>query len=125
MGDSRVTQRKEQAANASRERKNRTGRITIRLTGEEYSQVRNDAGIAGLTMAAFGRRRLLGARVASKADLAVLAELRRLGGLLKHVHNESRGAYSALTAQTIRDLSAYVRTLTAKQQNNSNAEANQ
>ena len=84
------------------------------MTGEEYSQVRNDAGIAGLTMAAFGRRRLLGVRVASKADLAVLAELRKLGGLLKHIHNETRGAYSALTAQAIKDLSAYVRALTAK-----------
>jgi hypothetical protein len=124
MGDSRMTLRKGQAANASRKRKNRTSRITIRLTGEEYSQVRNDAVIAGLTMAAFGRRRLLGARVASKADLAVLAELRRLGGLLKHIHNETRGAYSSLTAQAIRDLSAYVRTLAAKHQNNSNTEAN-
>jgi hypothetical protein len=76
-------------------------------------------------MAAFGRRRLLGARVATKADLAVLAELRRLGGLLKHVHNETRGAYSALTAQAIRDLSAYVRSLAAKHQDNSGTEASQ
>jgi hypothetical protein len=52
--------------------------------------------------------------VASKADLAVLAELRRLGGLLKHIHNETRGAYSALTAQAIRDLSAYARALAEK-----------
>jgi hypothetical protein len=125
MGDSRVARRKGQEANASRERKNRTSRITIRLTGEEHSQVRNDAGIAGLTMAAFSRKRLLGAHVASKADLAVLAELRRLGGLLKYVHNETRGAYSALTAQAIRDLSAYVRVLTAKHQDNASTEDNQ
>jgi hypothetical protein len=63
--------------------------------------------------------------VASKADLAVLAELRRLDGLLKHVHNETHGTYSALTAQTIRDLSAYVRALTAKHRENSNSEDSQ
>jgi hypothetical protein len=55
--------------------------------------------------------------VASKADLAVLGELRRLGGLLKHVHNESHGAYSTITAQAIKDLSAYARALTEKQRN--------
>jgi hypothetical protein len=70
--------------------------------------------VCGLSLAAFARKRRIGARVASKADLAVLAELRRLGGLLKHIHNETRGAYSALTTQAIKDLSAYVRALTAK-----------
>ncbi|MDR0653641.1 MAG: MobB mobilization protein [Synergistaceae bacterium] len=67
--------------------------------------------ICGLTVSALARKRLLGQHVASKTDLAILAELRRLGGLLKHVHNESLGAYSALTAQAIRDLSAYARAL--------------
>jgi hypothetical protein len=55
--------------------------------------------------------------VASKADLAVFGELRRLGGLLKHIHNETRGAYSSLTAQAIKDLSAYARVLTEKRRN--------
>jgi hypothetical protein len=43
--------------------------------------------------------------------LAVLAELRRLGGLLKHVHLETRGTYSELTANAIRALEAYAREL--------------
>jgi phosphate uptake regulator len=73
----------------------------------------NELEVCGLNISALARSRILGIRVASKADLAVLAELRRLGGLLKHVHNETRGAYSALTAQAIKDLSAYVRALTA------------
>lgn len=66
----------------------------------------------GLTVSALTRKRILGEHVASQADLAVLSELRRLGGLLKHIHNETRGAYSALTAQALKDLSAYVRKLT-------------
>jgi hypothetical protein len=41
----------------------------------------------------------------------VLAELRRLGGLLKHVHLETRGAYSQDTANAIRALESYARAL--------------
>ena len=119
MGDTRVPKREIQT-----KKENKTSRLSIRFTETEHSHVKNEAVLSGLTAAAFARKRILGARVASKADLAVLAELRRLGGLLKHVHNESRGAYSALTAQAIRDLSAYVRELAAKSQNNSGSEAN-
>jgi hypothetical protein len=54
---------------------------------------------------------VLGKRVAAQADMAVLAELRRLGGLMKHVHLETRGAYSGLTANAIRALEGYARTL--------------
>jgi phosphate uptake regulator len=100
----------------------RTRRICVRLSEGEYQSVNQDLEVCGLTVSAFARKRILGERVASHADLAVLAELRRLGGLLKHVHNETRGAYSALTAQAIRDLSAYVRELTAKHRNNSKSD---
>ena len=109
MGDTRVPKREIQT-----KKENKTSRLSIRFTETERLRVKNEAVLSGLTAAAFARKRILGARVASKADLAVLAELRRLGGLLKHVHNESRGAYSALTAQAIRDLSAYVRALSEK-----------
>jgi hypothetical protein len=106
------------------EKENRTSRISIRFTKTEYARVKSEARLSGLTVVAFARKRIFGARVASKADIAVLAELRRLGGLLKHTHNETRGAYSALTAQAIRDLSAYVRSLTAKHHNDASSEAN-
>ena len=46
-----------------------------------------------------------------KTDLRVLAELRRLGGLLKHIHNETRGMYSARTAEAIGALTACAREL--------------
>jgi hypothetical protein len=107
----------DKVGNKSTKRENLTRRITFRLSESEYAQVSDELAVCGLSLSAFARRRFLGQRVASKADLAVLGELRRLGGLLKHIHNETRGAYSSLTAQAIRDLSAYVRTLTAKQRN--------
>jgi hypothetical protein len=94
--------------------KHRTRKISFRLSEDEYAQIADELAMCGLTVSTFARKRLLRERVASHADLAVLGELRRLGGLLKHIHNETRGAYSALTAQAIRDLSEYARVLAEK-----------
>jgi hypothetical protein len=99
------------AQTGKQEQEHRNRKVTFRLSESEYAQISEDVTICGLTISSLARNRLLGIRVASHADLAVLSELRRLGGLLKHIHNETRGAYSALTAQAIRDLSAYVRVL--------------
>jgi hypothetical protein len=82
-----------------------------RISEEENQEIREQAEVSHLTVSEYIRRRVLGKRVASQADLAVLAELRRLGGLLKHVHLETRGAYSELTAEAIRALEAYTRSL--------------
>jgi hypothetical protein len=125
MGDVRLARNEARTKNKPAEKENRTSRISIRFTKTEYACLKSEAGLSGLTPVAFARKRIFAQRVASKADLAVLAELRRLGGLLKHAHNETRGAYSALTAQAIKDLSAYVRVLTAERQNNSRPENNQ
>ena len=92
----------------------RTRKITFRLSESEYAQISDDMAVCGLTVSSLARKRLLRTRIASRADLAVLSELRRLGGLLKHIHNETRGAYSEFTAQAIKDLSAYARILTEK-----------
>jgi hypothetical protein len=107
-----------------KKKEKRTSRLTIRLTETERSYIRDEAGLSGHTAASFARKRVLGARVASRADLAVLAELRRLGGLLKHIHNETLGTYSSLTAQALRDLSAYVRVLTTKHHDDPHSEDN-
>jgi hypothetical protein len=116
---------KENRQTKQTEKEPRTRLICLRLSKAEYSRIADELLVCGLSLSAFVRKRISGQRVASKADLAVLAELRRLGGLLKHVHNETRGAYSNLTAQAIKNLSAYVRTLTAKHRDNSNSEGEQ
>jgi hypothetical protein len=77
-------------------------RLGLRVSEEERLEVAEQAEISQLTVSEYVQRRILGKPIASHADLSVLAELRRLGGLLKHVHNESRGAYSELTANAIR-----------------------
>lgn len=79
-------------------------RINIRLTATEKAQLEAQAEAAGLTLSRYGRRRLLGRRVLAQADETVLRELRRLGGLLKHVHNLSEGAYSRDTVEVLQSL---------------------
>lgn len=95
-----------------RNTEHRTRKISFRLSQTEHARVAEYVSVCGLTVSELARKGVLGQRTIPKTDLAILAELRRLGGLLKHVHNESLGAYSALTAQAIRDLSAYARVLT-------------
>jgi hypothetical protein len=111
------------AGKAKSKKERMTRRVTFRLSESEYAHVSESLPVCGLTLSAFARKSVLGQRVASHADLAVLAELRRLGGLLKHVHNETLGAYGALTAQAIRGLSAYARELAAKARNNALSES--
>jgi hypothetical protein len=83
----------------------------LRLSEEEYASIADELTVCGLTISALTRKRLLGERVASRADLAVLAELRRLGGLFKHSYTETGGVYSELTANAIRDISNCVKKL--------------
>lgn len=90
-----------------------TGRINLRVTEQELSDLKQQAEIAGLSVSEYVRRRALGRRVvgSSKTDIHVLSELRKLGGLLKLVHNETRGAYSQKTAEAIQALTSYARHL--------------
>jgi hypothetical protein len=85
--------------------------VNARFSEEERQEIKAQAESSHLTVSEYIRRRVLGKRIVSQADLATLAELRRLGGLLKHVHLETRGTYSERTADAIRALEAYARTL--------------
>lgn len=82
--------------------------VRLRMTPTEKLRLRDDAQLAGLTMSELIRRRTFGRTVTASADLATVRELRRLGGLLKLVHNESRAAYSQATADAIAALRAAI-----------------
>jgi len=86
-------------------------RLALRVSKKEAQEIMGQAEASRLTFSEYARRLLLGKRVVSQADMNVLAELRRLGGLLKHLHNETRGTYSERTATAIQDLGAYARAL--------------
>ena len=88
----------------TKDRNNLTAVVNIRLTAGERAAVAENADTAGLTVSAYCRRLILGRTVHAHGNTAVIRELRRLGGLLKAVHVQSNGAYSATTAAALNDL---------------------
>jgi hypothetical protein len=62
-----------------------TRRLTLRVTDAECARLVEQAGIAGLSVSEYLRRRFFGGRpLVAHADEWMIRELRRLGGLLKH-----------------------------------------
>lgn len=82
-------------------------RIMIRLTAAEKAKLTEDAKIAKISLSALVRSRYFGRPIIAHADTVMLNELRRLGGLLKHLHNESNGVHSKETIETLGALKAY------------------
>jgi hypothetical protein len=85
--------------------------VNVRLTVAEKRRLTEDADLAALTMSALIRRRYFGRPVIASADMVMLRELRRLGGLLKHIHNQSGGVYSRETVGALIALKAYIEVL--------------
>ena len=67
------------------ERVLRDCRIYLRVSHEEQEKIKEQAELAGLSISEYARKRVLGCRVVAKSELNVLKELRRLGGLIKHL----------------------------------------
>lgn len=83
--------------------------VNVRLTSEEKERLRDDADMAAISMSALIRARYFGRRVVANTDQVMIKELRRLGGLLKHLHNESDGAYAPETSAALSLLSDAIR----------------
>ena len=88
--------------------------VNVRLTIAEKARLLEDAAIAGLTISALSRRRMLGRRVVANIDAAMIRELRRLGGLLKHLHVESAGVYSEQTSDVLRAVKVAIELLSGE-----------
>jgi hypothetical protein len=88
-----------------------THRIDVRVAAVEKARLRALADDAGITVAELVRQRALGRPVVARTDATTIRELRRLGGLLKKLHADSRGAYSQATAAALRDLHAAIKAL--------------
>jgi len=85
--------------------------INVRLTSAEKARLREDADLAGLSVSELVRRRYFGRPIVANADAVMLKELRRLGGLLKHVHSGSGGVYSKETAAALVAIRVYIEKL--------------
>ena len=75
---------------------------------------RNMAGARGLWRATGMKDADFGKPIIANADAIMLKELRRIGGLVKHVHNQSNGAYNTETISALSTLKKYIEKLTAK-----------
>lgn len=91
-----------------------TATCHLRLTQAEKARLLEDAQTAGLSLSEYVRRRALGRSVTAHADEAVIRELRRLGGLVKHLHNESGGVYSKQTSAVLVATAEAISRLAAK-----------
>jgi len=78
--------------------------LRVRVTPAEATEIRESAARHGLSLSEFMRRKSLGLVCVNKVDQQMIRELCRIGGLLKHVHAESGGAYSQTTAQMLHEL---------------------
>ena len=90
--------------------------IALRLTASEKERLLEDVDDAGISLSEYARRRLFGRRVLAQADATMVRELRRTSGLLKHIHNETRGAYSQKTADALRAVKECIETLSRDRQ---------
>jgi len=88
--------------------------ISLRLTASEKAKLKEDADLAGLGVSELVRRRYFGRPIVANADAIMIKEMRRLGGLLKHVHVESKGSYSRETAEALLAVKACIEKMSAK-----------
>jgi len=92
--------------------------INIRVTKAEKARLLEDADLAALSMSELVRRRYFGRPILASADQAMIRELRRLGGLLKRIHNESGGVLHRDTAAALAAIKAYIERLSHDRQKN-------
>lgn len=88
-----------------------TEKIAVRLTPDEKIRLRDDAELAGVSVSELVRRRYFGRPIVANADMVMVRELRRIGGLLKHIHNTTDGVYSRETAQALVEITGQIKKL--------------
>jgi len=82
------------------------GRLTVRFRSGELEELSNQAEACGLSVSELIRRKALGKHVVSVIDSKMLSELRRIGGLIKHLFNETNGLYRQKTSALLDELHA-------------------
>lgn len=82
--------------------------IRLRISEDDHVELSHRAGVAGLTVSEYLRRAALSRPIAAKTDDAMIRELRRVAGLMKHVWSQGDGLYSEETAEAIRAVTACI-----------------
>ena len=86
--------------------------MIVRMTQSERIALEDMASTAGMSMSEFVRRQSLGTPVVTKETSALIRELRRQGGLIKHIWletgmvNKDAAVAISIIANTIRKLAS-------------------
>lgn len=84
------------------EKRNRTALLpSVRCLPEEKEAIQEKAKAAGLSLGEFLHRSALGRRIDAQCDTEMIMELRRLGGLQKHLFKEGNGVLSKEYSQVL------------------------
>lgn len=86
-------------------------RVGVRFTRFEHDRLVEEAYAHGLTVSKLVRAKVTGAKITSKIDVRAIAEIRRQGGLLKHLAQESK-VDRAQVADALRRLVETIQSLT-------------
>jgi len=92
-------------------KENLEGRIDFRVTLEERQEIQEQAEASGLSVSEYVRRRALGRRVDSVTDVKMISELRRQGGLLKKIFNDSNGMYNEKIKIVLDNINKFIESL--------------
>jgi hypothetical protein len=92
----------------------RLARIDIRCLEAEKVRLQQKAADCGMTVTAYMVAAALGRHTRSRVDAQIVDELRRLGGLQKHLFNESGGKMSKELAAVLVEIQAAIARVAAK-----------
>lgn len=92
----------------------RMARIDIRCLETEKMRLQQKAADCGMTVTAYMMAAALGRQTRTKIDTHILTELRRLGGLQRHLFNESGGKMSKEFAAVLVEIQAAIARVAAQ-----------
>lgn len=90
--------------------------VNVRLTTDEKDRLKEDADLAGMSVSELVRRRYFGRPIVPHADIVMIRELRRLGGLLKHLYLSSNGEHAQETLATLHALKGAIEAISRDHQ---------
>ncbi|MBF1996528.1 mobilization protein [Serratia symbiotica] len=91
------------------EKRQREKLVKCRCTDAEYQSINKKAAAAGLTTSEYLRRSALNRRIMVRTDIRMMNELKRLGGLQKHLYSQMQETMTtALSRQYSEVLSSIV-----------------
>lgn len=96
------------------EKRQKNTLIQLRCTETEAEAIKNKAIVAGLTTSEYLRRTALNRRIQVRTDIRMMNEIKRLGGLQKHLYTQMQeGMTTELSRQFSEVLVEIARALNA------------